>query len=109
MPFPRTDAVAAPYARQSPATGATKVLVVTPTDGAEVVANYAWYMAAIAVETAPPRLRTGAGRSPQPVALLARLGVRTSRAGCRVATGRNRPHRRRRTADPLPWGLLWRQ
>ena len=32
-------------------------------------------MAAIAVETAPPRLRKGAGRYPQPVALLARLGV----------------------------------
>ena len=32
-------------------------------------------MAAIAIETAPPRLRRGAGRYPQPVALLARLGV----------------------------------
>ena len=32
-------------------------------------------MAALAAETAPPRLRKGAGRYPQPVALLARLGV----------------------------------
>jgi len=32
-------------------------------------------MAAIAVEAAPSRLRKGAGRYPQPVALLARLGV----------------------------------
>ena len=63
------------YARQSAATGATKVLVVTQTDSAEVVAYYAWCMAAIAVETAPPRLRRGVGRYPQPVALLARLGV----------------------------------
>ena len=32
-------------------------------------------MAGIALETAPPRLRKSAGRYPQPVALLARLGV----------------------------------
>ena len=63
------------HPRQSAATGATRVLVVTPTDSTEVVAYYAWCMAAIAVETAPPRLRKGAGRYPQPVALLARLGV----------------------------------
>ena len=35
----------------------------------------AWCMASIAVEAAPQRLRKGAGRYPQPVALLARLGV----------------------------------
>ena len=63
------------HARQSGATGATRVLVVTPADSTEVVAYYAWCMAAIAVEVAPPRLRRGAGRYPQPVALLARLGV----------------------------------
>ncbi|MDE0027767.1 MAG: GNAT family N-acetyltransferase [Spirochaetaceae bacterium] len=63
------------YARQSAATGATKVLVSTPTDSNEVVAYYAWCMAAIAVEATPSRLRKGAGRYPQPVALLARLGV----------------------------------
>ena len=63
------------HARQSAAAGATRVLVVTPRDSTEVVAYYAWCMAAIAVEAAPPRLRRGAGRYPQPVALLARLGV----------------------------------
>ena len=63
------------HARQSAATGATKVLVVAPASSTEVVAYYAWCMASIAVESAPPRLRKGAGRYPQPVALLARLGV----------------------------------
>ena len=63
------------HARQSAATGATKVLVATPKDSSEVVAYYAWCMAAIAVEAAPSRLRKGAGRYRQPVALLARLGV----------------------------------
>ena len=48
-------------ARQSAATGATGILVVTPTNSTEVVAYYAWSMAAIAVQTAPPRLRKGAG------------------------------------------------
>ena len=62
------------HARQSAATGATKVLV-TPASSTEVVAYYAWCMASFAVDTAPPRLRKGAGRYPQPVALLARLGV----------------------------------
>ena len=64
------------HTRQSAATGATRVLVVTPSSSTEAVAYYAWCMAAIAVEVAPPRLRRGAGRYPQPVALLARLGVR---------------------------------
>ena len=59
------------HARQSAATGATKVLVVTPARSAEVVAYYAWCMASLAVDTAPPRLRKGAGRYPLP----ARLGV----------------------------------
>ena len=63
------------HARQSAATGASKVLVVTPARSSEVVAYYAWCMASLAVDTAPPRLRKGAGRYPQPVALLARLGV----------------------------------
>ena len=63
------------HARQSAATGATKVLVVTPAHSTEVVAYYAWCMASLAVDTAPSRPRKGAGRYPQPVALLARLGV----------------------------------
>ena len=95
------------YARHSAATGATQVLVVTPTDSAEVVAYYAWCMAAIAVETAPPRLRRGAGRYPQPVALLARLGVsiRHERRGLGAALLRDVIARTAAvgTADPLPW------
>ena len=56
------------YAQQPATTGATKVLVVTPTDGTnDFVPYYASCMAAIAVESAPPRLRRGR--------LLARLGV----------------------------------
>ena len=63
------------HARQSAATGVTRVLVVAPANSTEVVAYYAWCMAGLAVEAAPPRLRKGAWRYPQPVALLARLGV----------------------------------
>ena len=40
-----------------------------------MVAYYAWTMAHNTVTDAPARLRTGAGSYPQPVALLARLGV----------------------------------
>ncbi len=63
------------HARQSAATGTTKVFVVTPREAHDVIAYYAWCMAMLSVEAAPPRLRKGAGRYPQPVALLARLGV----------------------------------
>ncbi len=65
------------FARQSAATGTTKVFVVTDETGSVVVAYYAWCMAQIAIEAAPGRLRRGAARYPQPVALLARLGVDT--------------------------------
>ena len=63
------------HARQANATGTSKVLVVTEHDSTEVVAYYAWCMASITTTDAPPRLRKGAGRYPQPIALLARLGV----------------------------------
>ena len=63
------------HARQAHAAGTSKVLVVTPVDSSEVVAYYAWCMASIAATDAPERLRKGAGRYPQPVALPARLGV----------------------------------
>jgi hypothetical protein len=63
------------HARQSSATGTTRVFVVTAGQSHDVVAYYAWCMAQIDIESAPPRLRKGAGRYPQPVALLARLGV----------------------------------
>ena len=63
------------HARQSMAMGTTKVFVVTPVDSDQVVAYYAWTMAQIDAADAPTRLRKGAGNSPQPAALLARLGV----------------------------------
>lgn len=63
------------YARQSAGSGTTRVFVVTGQDGEVVVAYYAWCMAQLTVAASPERVRKGAGRYPQPVALLARLGV----------------------------------
>jgi GNAT superfamily N-acetyltransferase len=63
------------HARQSTASGGTKVFVVTPDTSTDVVAYYAWCMAHVDIEAAPLRLRKGAGRYPQPIAMLARLGV----------------------------------
>jgi GNAT superfamily N-acetyltransferase len=63
------------FARQSSAVGTTRVYVVTDEAGQVVVGYYAWCMAQLAVKDAPTRLTKGAGRYPQPVALLARLGV----------------------------------
>lgn len=63
------------HARQSSNTGTTRVFVVTELGNDRVVAYYAWCMAQVHTEAAPERLRKGAGRYPQPVALLARLGV----------------------------------
>jgi hypothetical protein len=63
------------YARQSAAAGTTRVFVVTAESRRIVVAYYAWCMAPLAVTGAPELLAKGAGRYPQPVALLARLGV----------------------------------
>lgn len=63
------------YARQSASTGTTRVFVVTEHGSQRVTAYYAWCMAQLRVDAAPSRLRKGAGRYPQPVALLARLGV----------------------------------
>ena len=75
------------HARQAHASGTAKVLVVTPGDGDVVVAYYAWSMASISIENAPPRVRKGAGRYPQPVALLARLGVAIGHEGRRLGAG----------------------
>ncbi len=63
------------YARQPAAVGTTKVYVVTDETGQMVVAYYAWCMAQLAAKDLSVRLAKGAGRYPQPVALLARLGV----------------------------------
>jgi hypothetical protein len=54
--------------------GTATTFVVTTTDH-EVAAFSAWSMASIAAVQAPAPLLKGAGRYPQPVALLARLGV----------------------------------
>ena len=64
------------HARQAHARcGTRRVFVVNEDGGSDVVAYYGWCMASITPAQAPPRLRKGAGRYPQPVALLARLGV----------------------------------
>lgn len=63
------------HGRQAHAAGTAKVLVVTPDDSDLIVAYYAWSMASITTGEAPARVRKGAGRYPQPFALLARLGV----------------------------------
>ena len=62
-------------AKQAHGTGTTRVFVVTEVDQPHVVAYYAWCMASVGITELPERLRRGAGRYPQPVALLARLGV----------------------------------
>lgn len=63
------------FARQSAATGTTRVFAVTEETGHAVAAYYAWCMAQLTPASTPQRLRKGAGRYPQPLALLARLGV----------------------------------
>jgi GNAT superfamily N-acetyltransferase len=67
--------------------GTTRVLVVTEDGSPKVVAYYAWCMAQIRTDAATERLRKGAGQYPQPIALLARLGVdiRHERQGLGVA------------------------
>jgi GNAT superfamily N-acetyltransferase len=75
------------YARQANATGTARVLVVTPVDNSEVVAYYAWSMASVSIDDAPSRMRKGAGRYPQPVALLARLGVSVDHEGRGLGAG----------------------
>ena len=75
------------HARQAHAAGTAKVLVVTPAGSDVVVAYYAWSMASISIEDAPTRVRKGAGRYPQPVALLARLGVSIEHEGRGLGAG----------------------
>lgn len=75
------------YARPSLASGTTRVFVVTPTGSNVVVAYYAWTMGQISPEDAPPRLLKGGGRYPQPVALLARLGVDLNHEGKVLGAG----------------------
>jgi len=75
------------HARQANDAGTAKVLVVTGGDGSEVVAYHAWAMASLRVGDAPARLRKGAGRYPQPVALLARLAVAIGHEGRGLGAG----------------------
>jgi hypothetical protein len=75
------------YARQSAGGGTTRVFVVTQPGSPVVVAYYAWCMAQLDVAAAPERLRKGAGRYPQPVALLARLGVGVNHEGRGLGAG----------------------
>ena len=75
------------FARQSASMGTTKVLAVTEVGSDRVVAYYAWCMAQLAIGEAPDRLRKGAGRYPQPVALLARLGVDAQHEGRGLGAG----------------------
>lgn len=69
------------HARQSAAAGSTRVFVTTPIGSQAVAAYYAWTMAHIEAADAPLRLLKGSGRYPQPVALLARLGVHIKHEG----------------------------
>lgn len=75
------------YARQSAAVGTTRVFVVTELDSPVVVAYYGWCMAQLHGADAPPPLRKGGGRYPQPVALLARLGVDVRHEGRGLGAG----------------------
>lgn len=79
------------HGHQSASTGTTKVFVVVSGNASDdmerVVAFYAWCMAHVEIEDAPTRLRKGSGRYPQPVALLARLGVDTKHEGNGLGAG----------------------
>lgn len=69
------------HARLAHAANSAKVLVVTPVDEPTVVAYYAWCMASVRPTDLPARHRKGGGSYPQPVALLARLGVHSDHEG----------------------------
>ena len=75
------------HARQSASMGTTRVFVVTEHAQDPVVAYYAWCMAQVQPDKATERLRKSAGWDPQPVALLARLGVDTEHEGRGLGVG----------------------
>ena len=75
------------YARQSTGVGTTRVFVVTEEQRHRVVAYYAWCMAQLRAAEVPGRGRKGAGGYPQPVALLARLGVDIDHEGVGLGAG----------------------
>ena len=74
-------------ARQSTSANSTRVFVVTVHESEDVLASYAWCMASLALQDTPARARQGAGRYPQPVALLARLGVHVDHEGRGLGAG----------------------
>ena len=69
------------HARQAHAARTAHVMVVTVDGSSEVAAYYAWTMASVAVNDVPARATQGAGRHPQPFALLARLAVAEAHEG----------------------------
>jgi len=73
--------------KQAHGTGTNRVFVVTESDQPTVVATYAWCMARVGITELPERLRQGAGRYPQPVALLldviSRVASLSDAIGCR--------------------------
>ena len=73
--------------KQAHGTGTTRVFVVTESDQPTVVATNAWCMARVGITELPERLRQGAGRYPQPVALLldviSRVASLSDAIGCR--------------------------
>lgn len=75
------------HARQSRSGGTARVFVVCEQESESVVAYYAWCMSQLKPEEAPSRLLKGSGRYPQPVALLARLGVDFQREGSGLGSG----------------------
>ena len=75
------------HAKQSAAANSTTVFVVTESNSANVATYYAWRMAEVGLSDAPPRITRGVGRYPQPVALLARLGVDERHEGHGLGAG----------------------
>ncbi len=75
------------YARQAHTAGTSRVRVVTEVDDRKVLAYYGWSMATVLITDVPERFREGAGRYPQPVALLARLGVAFEHEGRGLGAG----------------------
>lgn len=81
-------------AKQAHGTGTTWVFVVTEVDQTAVVAYYARCMASVAIADLPERLRRGAGRYPQPIALLVRPATGCDHPGHQPQRGQ--PQRRPR-------------
>lgn len=75
------------HARQSSGAGSVRVLVTALVDSGEVAGYYAWCMASVDLAGLPARMRKGVGRYPQPVALLARLGVDERHEGRGLGAG----------------------